>query len=133
MADLSELQATGMTKLIGSDSSGAETTPVKSSTNGDLGTSDLVDTAGIYGTIVVGTSPIQVKVGASNQTSRKLVTLDNTSNTTIYWAYNNSVSTTAFAGRIFKDQQASWAVGANVSIWVIAGSAGNSIHISEGA
>lgn len=133
MADLTDIQAAQTVKLVGSSPFGTESTPVKSSSNGDLGSSDIVDTTGLYGTITVGTSPVEVKVGASPLNSRKLLTLDNTSNTTFYWGYNNSITTSAFAGRIFKDQQASWAVGPNVSIWIVAGSAGNSAHVSEGA
>ncbi len=133
MADLTEIQAAQSVKLIGSNSFGAESTPIKSSSNGDIGASDIVDISGVYGTITVGTSPIEIKVGGSPLSTRKLVTIDNTSNVTFYWGYNNSISTTAYAGRIFKDQQASWAVGSNVSIWIVAGSGSNSAHISEGA
>lgn len=133
MADLTDLQAAQTVKIVGSDSSGLETFPAKVSTNQDLSVSDVINTTGVYGTLTVGTSAIQLKVGASNLANRKLVTIDNTSNATIYWAYDSSVSTTAFAGRIFKDQQASWAIGPNVDIYLIAGSAGNSVHVSEGA
>ena len=133
MADLIDIQAAQSIKIVGSSSSGTEQTPVKSSSNGDLGSSDVVDTSGIYGTLTVGTSSVEIKVGGSPLTARKLVTIDNTSNVTLFWGYDNSISTTAYAGRIFKDQQASWAVGPNVSIWVVAGSAGNATHISEGA
>lgn len=38
MADLSELNSAGMTKVIGSDATGQETTPVASTTNGELKT-----------------------------------------------------------------------------------------------
>jgi len=110
-----------------------ESNPAKVSDHQDLGTSDIINTAGVYGTLTVGTSPVEIKVGGSAQANRKLVTLDNTSNATLYWGYNNSISTSAYAGRIFKDQQAWWGVGPGVSIWVVAGSGGNSTHISEGA
>lgn len=133
MADITDIQAAQTIKIVGSDSNGLEQTPIKSSGNGDLNSSDIVDTSGIYGTLVVGSSPVEIKVGGSPLSYRKLITLDNTSNTTIYWGYNNSISTSTFAGRIFKDQQASWAIGPNVSIWVVASSPGNNTHISEGA
>lgn len=131
MADLSDLQAAESVKIVGSNSSGIETNPVKVSSNQDLGTSDIVDTSGVYGQLTVGTTAIQLKVGISNLSNRKLVTLDNTSNTTIYWAYDSSVTTSTYAGRILKDQQASWSIGSNLSIYLIAASAGNIIRISE--
>lgn len=133
MADLSDLQAAQTVKIVGTNTSGVETTPAKVSSNQDLGVSDTVDTAGIYGSLTVGTSAVQLKVGGSNLANRKLVTIDNTSNATIYWGYDSSITTTTFAGRIFKDQQASWAVGPNVSIYLIAAGAGNVVKISEGA
>ena len=131
MADLTDIQAASSTKIVGSDSNGLESTPVKASGTGDLGTSDIIDTAGSHTTLTVGTSAVQVKVGGSNLLNRKLLTLDNTSNAILYWAYSSGVTTTSFAGRIFKDQQASWAIGPNLSVYVIAGSAGNNVHISE--
>lgn len=36
MADLNELNSAGMTKVIGSDANGQETTPVKSTPTGDM-------------------------------------------------------------------------------------------------
>jgi hypothetical protein len=133
MADLSDLQAAGTVKIVGSDTSGIETTPAKVSSNQDLGVSDIIDTLGIYGSLTVGTTAVELKVGATRLSNRKLITLDNTSGSTIYWAYNSSLTTTVFAGRILRDQQASWSVGPNVSIFLIAGSPGNTVNISEGS
>lgn len=96
--------------------------------------SDVLDSGlSEHGTLTVGTSPVEVKVGANRKTLRKLVTLDNTSNVVIYWGYDNTVSTTSYAGRIFKDAFARWSVGENQAIFVIAGTAGNIVRISEGA
>jgi hypothetical protein len=133
MADLNGLESSQSVKIAGADSSGSETNYVNSSSNGELKTSDIINVQGVYGTITVGTSPVEVKVGALNLTERKLVTIDNTSNTILYWAYSSSISTTNFAGRIFKDQQIFLSVGPNVSVYLIAGSSGNSVRISEGA
>lgn len=105
----------------------------KVSNNKDLSTSDIINTQGIYGTITVGTTVIELKIGGTVLVDRKLATLDNTSNNTIFWGYDNTLSTINFAGRIFKDQQASWAVGESISIFLVASSAGNDVHISEGA
>lgn len=133
MADLNDLQSAGFNKIVGSDATGIETNPAKVSANQDLGVSDVMDSNGVYGTLTVGTSAVQAKVGGSNLANRKLLTVDNTSNVVIYWGYNSSVTTSSYAGRIFKDQQASWAIGPNLSVYFIAGSAGNTVHLSEGA
>jgi len=133
MADLNDLQSAGFSKIIGSNTTGVETNPAKVSANQDLGVSDVMDSSGVYGTLTVGTSAVQAKVGGSNLANRKLLTVDNTSNAVIYWGYDSSVTTTNYAGRIFKDQQASWAIGPNLNIYFIAGSAGNSVRVSEGA
>ena len=131
MADLDGLHASGSVKIAGALSSGEESHFVNASSTGDLKTSDIINTSGIYGTITVGTSAVALRVGGSNLTERKLLTVDNTSNTTLYWGYNNSVTTSSYAGRIFKDQQASWTVGPNVTIYLIASTAGNNVHCSE--
>lgn len=133
MADLSDLQAAGYTKIVGSDSSGVETNPAKVSANQDLSTSDIIDNGGTYGTLTVGTSAVALRVAGSNLANRKLLTIDNTSNSTIFWGYDNSLTTSNYAGRIFKDQQASWAIGPNANIFLIAAGAGNVVHVSEGA
>lgn len=133
MADLSELQSTLPTKIAGASASGSETNFVNASTAGDIYTQDLLNSGGVYGNLTVTTTPVEIKVGGSKYTGRKLVTLDNKSSTTIYWGYNNSVSSTVYAGRIFKDQQAMWNASDAVSIWVVAASGSNTVAISEGA
>lgn len=133
MADLDDKQASATIKITGANTSGDESNYVKVSANQDIGVIDTINTSGIYKTLTVTTTAIEVKVGASRLADRKLVTLDNTSNNTLYWGYDSSVTTSNFCGRIFKDQQASWGVGANVSIFVIAPSGSNAVQISEGA
>jgi hypothetical protein len=133
MADLTDLQAAQTVKIAGSDSSGIETGYIKSTLNGDIQSADTLVSGGVYGSIVVGTSAVEVKVGGSRYANRKLVTLDNTSNVVIYWGYNNSITTSSYAGRIFKDQQVMWAASDAVAIWIITGSASNTVRISEGA
>jgi hypothetical protein len=132
MADLSEKDSSQAVKIVGSDSSGIETNYIGVDANGKLKTNDIISTQGVQLTITVGTSAIELKVGATRLANRVVATLDNTSNSIIYWGYSASTTTTNYAGRIFKDQQASWSIG-DVPIYVIAGSAGNSVRISEGA
>ena len=110
------------------------TKKAKVSIYGDVGANDVVDSGtSIQAQLTVGTSAVEVKVGVSRLDNRKLVTLDNTSNVVIYWGFTNAITTSTYAGRIFKDQQARWSVGPNQAIFLIAGSAGNTVRISEGA
>lgn len=133
MADLNELQSAGTTKVIGSDASGLETTAVNATGNGDLNTADILRSGGTQGTITVGTSAVEVKVGGSALSDRKLVNIDNTSSTVLYWGYTSGVTTSSYAGRIFKDQQIFLPAGPSCTIYLIAGTAGNSVRIGEGA
>lgn len=94
---------------------------------------DVINDSAVYGTLIIGTTPTEVKVSSEKLTDRKIVTLDNTSDVIIYWGLDNSVSTSHFAGRIFKDQQGAWAIGSNLSIFAIAATNGNITHISEGS
>lgn len=87
---------------------------------------------GVQGALTVGTSAVEVKVGGSRLEGRKSVTVQNESNSIIYWGYTSGV-TTASGTPIQKKQFMSWAVGDNQTIYLIAGSAGNNTRITEGA
>lgn len=109
------------------------TKKAKVSANGDVGTSDVIDSnTSIEGTLTVGTSAVELKVGGSKLTNRKFASLDNSSNSTLYWGWTSGV-TTANGTRIYKDQKVYWNVGPNQTIYIIAGSAGNTTRITEGA
>ncbi len=133
MADLSKKQSSGSMAIVGSDSSGAESNFVEASANGDLQTADLLRGPGVQGNLTVGTSAVELKVGASKLVDRKTCGLDNDSNSTLYWGYTNAVTTTT-GRRIFKNQtDAEWDTSEGAEVWLIAGSAGNTIRINESA
>lgn len=99
----------------------------------ELNSQNIVNVEGVYGTINLSTTPAELKVGASVLENRTLVTLDNTTIGIIYWGYSNTVSSSNFAGRIFKDQQAFWSIGDQVSIYLVISSGTATAHCSEGA
>jgi hypothetical protein len=132
MADLNQLESSQTIKIAGANSSGVENNFVNASSNGDLKTANVSNNGGVQAALNVGTSAVEVKVGASPYTERKSVTVFNNSNNTIYWGYTNAV-TTSSGTPIFKNQQVEWAVGTGTSIWLIAGSAGNNTRITENA
>lgn len=91
---------------------------------------DIVNTAGVQGSLSVGTSAVEAKVGASRLINRKLLTIHNDGPTTIYWGYTNTVTTTS-GTPIFKNQLATWDIGDGLGIWLIAGTAGNTVRVTE--
>jgi len=132
LADLNELQSSGMVKLIGSDSSGGEQTPIKSSLNGDLGVADVSDSGGVEGAITVTTTATAVRVGGSNLANRKILTALKNSIGTVFWGYNNTVTTSS--GTPFVNNQfMSWAAGPNITIWMIASSGSHNVRVTEAA
>lgn len=130
MADLSEIQASQSIKIAGASASGTEGSWVDSSATGELFGVDALNAGGTQGAITVGTSAVEVKVGASALTNRKLVTLHNNSNATFYWGYTSGV-TTSTGTPIFKDQVMFWAAKSSAPIYVITGSAGNNGRVTE--
>ena len=90
---------------------------------------DFLNYEAVYGTLSVGLTAVQVKVGASNLDNRKLVIMQPKDNG-IYWGYTNLV-TTSNGIQMFKDQIIPMEVGPDISIWVIADGAGKSMRIQE--
>jgi len=93
-------------------------------------TADIVNGSGLEAALTVGTTAVEVKVGGSPLTGRKVVTLYNNSNQILYWGFTNAV-TTSSGTPIDKQEFIVWSVGDLISIWVIAGSAGNNTRITE--
>lgn len=94
--------------------------------------SDVNDTSGISGTLTVGTSAVEVKVGGSRLVGRQSVRLYNDSSNAIYWSFSASVTTSGSTKgeQIAKGQSAEWDVG-DFPIYVIAASAGNIVIVHE--
>jgi hypothetical protein len=131
VADLNEIQSSGSTKIVGSDATGTEQTPVSSTALGELKSADVLNSGtGTQAALSVGTTAIEVKVNASPLSNRKVVTLYNNSNVTIYWGFTNGV-TVSTGTPIFKNQNIVWTVGPSQKVFVIAGSAGNDTRITE--
>lgn len=91
---------------------------------------DIINNSGVEGSLTVGTTAVEVKVGASKLEGRKQVSLYNNSNNIIYFGYTNSV-TTSTGMPILKNQMITWDAGDILTIYVIAGSAGNNCRITE--
>lgn len=150
MADLSDIQAAGVTKIVGSDSSGVEQTPVQSTSNGALH-SNLrnnagtevgtvltpitvhkgIRTGGVHANVSVPTAntPVEVKVGGSRLSNRRTVTI--VPDADMFWGYSNTV-TTSSGTPIYKNQFMSFDVADDtVQIWIICGSASKNMRVTE--
>ena len=131
MADINDINAAQTVKIVGSDSTGVEQTPVASSSDGQLKVQDLINSGiSLESALTVNTTATEVKVGSSPLLNRKVVTLYNNSNETIYWGFTSSVSITS-GSPIERKEFISWSVGDNQSIYIIAGTDGLNSRITE--
>ena len=95
MADLNNLEAAETVKIVGSSSTGAETNAVNATAAGELFVADLLQATGVEAALTVGTSAVEVKVGGSPLTDRKIVTVYNNSVAIIYWGRTSGVTTSS--------------------------------------
>lgn len=133
MPDLNELDAAGATKIVGSDETGVEQTPVRSSGTGKLNVNNIINNDGDQGSMSISSSlAVEVKVGVSPLPDRISLTLYNSGSQKLFWGYTSSV-TAATGTEIFKKQTVVWDVGPNQSVYVIAASGTGEARITEGA
>jgi hypothetical protein len=128
MADLTEVQAAQSVKLVGSSTGGAESTFAAVSNTQDIRSSDSLHSGGTHGALSVSTTAVELRVGGSRLTNRKLVTA--LPDGTIYWGYTNAV-TTSTGTPIYKDQYVIWAADDTASIYLIAASGTKNVRITE--
>ena len=89
------------------------------SSDGDAQISDTLGSA-VYGSLTVGTTAVEVKVGSSRLSGRKHVGLFNNGVADIYYGYDNSV-TTSTGIPIKIGTWATWDADDQLAIWVISG------------
>jgi len=132
MADLNELESSDTIKIAGADSTGNETNFADVTALGELKTADVISGSGTEGAITVGTSAIEAKVGASALTNRKLLTIFNNSDATIYWGRTSSV-TSSSGTPIYEKQMFTFTVASNAPIYLIASASGKNVRVTESA
>lgn len=134
MADLTELQAAGTTKIVGSDSTGVETNAVNATPNGELTVNDGLNAGGLTGNLNLVTSgtTYEAKVGGSRLANRKslmIMAFDND----MFWGYSNSVTTTT-GFPLLKGQTITFSIDANSSsfqVWLVCASNNKNARIVE--
>lgn len=130
MADISDIDAAQSVKVIGATSDGTESSPVMSNPNGKIMSADISDNGGVQASLTVGTGAVEVKVGGSALANRVEASVYNNSTSTIYYGYTSGV-TTLTGTPISKKQHATFKVGPDTSIYLISGSSGNDVRITE--
>lgn len=92
---------------------------------------DVLEDGYVSAVITVGTSQVEAKVGASRQSGRELLYIENQSNVTIYYGPSGVTTSGSTKGStLLKDQFVFLPIG-NQAVYLIAGSAGNSILVQE--
>lgn len=125
MADLSEIQSSPITKLVGSDPSGSENNPVNATPKGDLQTADVPNQTGLNATLSLTTSAQEAKVGATALADRKFLDAQATSSN-VKWGYD-----TTCPFDLFKNQFFSLPAGFNCKIYFKVSTGTGSVAIGE--
>lgn len=89
-----------------------------------------VDVSGLEGALTVGTTAVEIKVGATIKDYRQSVSLFNNSTVNMYWGYTSSV-TTSTGTPIYPNQFVNWEVEISTTLYVVAGTASNDARITE--
>lgn len=127
MADLDGIEAAQSVKIMGSEADGTEETPVGSTGLGEFHVVEKLLDAGLDDEIsITAGTPVEVKVGASRKTDRKVVIVQPTDGK-IKWGFSNT--TQSFP--LYKLQHAIISAGPDTAIWVDAISGTVNVAIGE--
>lgn len=128
MADVDDIESTEATRLVGADrnSDGDETTPVGSTTDGELFIRDTHDNGGLDTILNLTTTPSEGKTGATRKPNCKYVIFQALTKK-VKWGFTNS--TQSFD--IFKRQLFMVPLGENTEIWFSASSGTAQVAFGE--
>ena len=130
MADLVGKKRAEPGKIVGADPiTGNEDNYAGVTDNNDLMVVDTPNTSGLHAALSVGTTAIELKVGATALLDRKFVTVQ-PKGTGMFFGYSNAV-TTATGTELFKNQTLIIPVGAGISVWLIATAGTIDVRIGE--
>lgn len=124
-----------LTSIFTGQSDGSQQSKIRGDSTGtlvgnvedSLKVTDIPSISGLNSELTVGTTAIEVKVGANKLVNRKYILLRPKDNS-IYFGYSNAVTITS-GMRMFKDELLIFPC--NVSVWVIADGAGRKLSIGE--
>lgn len=150
MADLTELQSSGSTKIAGAgpgtgiednfmevDTSGRISTKISdtsgntlSSYDSQLSVADITNGGGSHGALTVGTTAVLISVSGTNLVNRKSLTIYNNGNANMYWGLSSAV-TTSTGTPIPTGYTAVWAAGSSTNIYIISPNAAQNARVTE--
>ncbi len=126
MADLSEIQASNTVKVVGSDASGVEQTPVRSTPNGELKNADFINASIVQTTLSVGTgASVQAVVGGSPLTNRKSLLIQALGTNITYGFTSGSQPFTLANGATVQ-----FSIGDTVSLWLRRSSGSGTVNVA---
>lgn len=130
MGDLSGKKRTEPVRLVGANpSTGSEDNFAEVNSNNELTVVDCANHGGLHGSLTVGTTAVELKVGGTVLANRKFITMQATGSK-VYWGYSNTV-TTATGTRLYRNQTAIFPIGPGTSVFLIADTAGIIVKIGE--
>lgn len=100
MADIADINAAQSIKIIGSDSSGVEQTPVKSTTLGELNVHDIPNQTGLNTILNLTTTAVEGKVGVTALSNRKYIEMQGLTNN-VKWGYDTTCPFDLFKNQFF--------------------------------
>ena len=90
---------------------------------------DVLEDAYLSGTVTVGTTEVEAKVGGAPLSGRELLKIQNSGNVTIY--YGPTGVTTSTGIPIFKNQTVAIPVGEALNVYLISAQAGQTARVQE--
>ena len=126
-----ELAYSNLTRIVGQDEANAvdvSDTIGKKRMNTEA--VNVINSSIITTVLTVGTSAVEVKVGASRLANRRMIIVSNTGTGIIYYGASGVTSNNGMP--IYKKQTLMLDIG-DVPLYLIALTAGNTIRVSEGA
>jgi len=112
MGDLTNLESSDTIKIAGASATGSETNFVNASANGDLQTTDIMNTAASSTVLSLTTSAVAVRVAGSNLQDRKYIIMEGLGSG-IVWGFSPSSQTF----NLFKNQIIMLPCGQNITVY----------------
>lgn len=129
MGDLSEKDASGTFKLVGSDQNGNETNYLNVTNEGEVKISNFANVSFIAANKNVSTTESLASVGGSNLSNRKTLVIFNRGGQTIYYGPSGVTDLTGIA--IEKDELISLPFGEAINVYLITKTGTSTVTIQE--
>lgn len=116
MGDLPQNKAGAPVWITGAEECGDEQTPVNSTLNAELKVVDGIHHEAVHGTLTVGATPVELKVGATPLANRKVLLFqpDNRAR----WGTSNAI-TSSSGFKLNKKQYVEIEASDSVSFWIV--------------